>query len=112
LSNWAYRVMTAVAWNLKGVVRAVDPRTPAAQGKRIARRKRGAVADGVSSGFVNTIILMPCQIGPGVGRRLIYRLLSWNEWQGVFLRVVFALRWLIRRTTEAGIRTSRAPGAS
>jgi hypothetical protein len=37
--------------------------------------------------FVNTIILMPCQIVKG-GRRLIYRLLSWNEWRGVFLRVV------------------------
>ena len=41
--------------------------------------------------FVNAIILMPCQIVQ-VGRRLLYRLLSWNEWQGVFLRVVFALR--------------------
>jgi hypothetical protein len=41
--------------------------------------------------FVNTITLMPCQIVRG-GRRLIYRLLSWNEWQGVFLRVVHALR--------------------
>ena len=41
--------------------------------------------------FVNTIILMPCQIVRG-GRRLIYRLLSWNEWQGMFLRVVHALR--------------------
>ena len=35
--------------------------------------------------FVNTIIQMPCQIVHG-GRRLVYRLLSWNEWQGVFLR--------------------------
>ncbi|MGE5756970.1 MAG: IS1380 family transposase, partial [Planctomycetaceae bacterium] len=41
--------------------------------------------------FVNTIILMPCQIVRG-GHRLLYRLLSWNAWQGVFLRVVFALR--------------------
>jgi hypothetical protein len=41
--------------------------------------------------FANTIILMPCQIVRG-GRRLIDRLLSWNEWQGVFLRVVHALR--------------------
>ncbi len=41
--------------------------------------------------FVNAIVLMPCQIVRG-GRRLIYRLLSWNEWQGVFLRVVHALR--------------------
>ncbi len=41
--------------------------------------------------FVNTIILMLCQIVRG-GGRLIYWLLSWNEWQGVFLRVVHALR--------------------
>ena len=41
--------------------------------------------------FVNTIILMPCQIIRG-GHRLLYRLLSWNEWQGVFLRVVHAQR--------------------
>ena len=41
--------------------------------------------------FVNTIILMPCQIVRG-GHRLLYRLLSWNEWQGVLLRVVHALR--------------------
>jgi hypothetical protein len=32
-----------------------------------------------------------CQLVRG-GRRLVYRLLSWNEWQGVFLRVVPALR--------------------
>ena len=41
--------------------------------------------------FVNALILMPCQIVKG-GHRLLYRLLSWNEWQGVFLRVVYALR--------------------
>ena len=41
--------------------------------------------------FVNTIITMPCQIVRG-GRRLVYRLLSWNEWQGVFLRTIPALR--------------------
>ena len=41
--------------------------------------------------FLNTIILMPCQIVRG-GRRLIYRLLSWNEWQGGFMRVVHAMQ--------------------
>ena len=46
--------------------------------------------------FVNAIILMPCQIVRG-GRRLIYRLLSWNEWQGVFLRVVYRAAVLTRR---------------
>ena len=37
------------------------------------------------------MIEMPCQIVRG-GRRLVYRLLWWNEWQGVFLRTVQALR--------------------
>ena len=40
-------------------------------------------------------IQMPCQIVRG-GRRLIYRMLSWNPWQGVFLRLVERLHgcWL------------------
>jgi hypothetical protein len=31
--------------------------------------------------------VMPCQVAPAC-RRLIYRLLWWNPWQGVFLRLV------------------------
>jgi hypothetical protein len=34
---------------------------------------------------VNAIILMPCQIIQG-GHRLLYRLLSWNGWQGGMAR--------------------------
>jgi hypothetical protein len=41
--------------------------------------------------FVNSLILMPCQI-VRAGHRRVYGLLSWNEWQGVFLRVVSALQ--------------------
>ena len=33
------------------------------------------------------MIEIPCQIVRS-GRRLAYRLLSWNPWQGVFLRLV------------------------
>ena len=45
--------------------------------------------------FRAAVIEMPCQIVRG-GRRLIYRLLSWNPWQGVFLRLVERLQgcWL------------------
>ena len=45
--------------------------------------------------FCAAVIQMPCQIVRG-GRRLIYRLLSWNPWQGVFLRLVERLQgcWL------------------
>ena len=37
--------------------------------------------------YCAAFIQMPCQIVRG-GRRLIYRFLSWNPWQAVFLRLV------------------------
>jgi len=37
--------------------------------------------------FCAAFIQMPCQIVRG-GRRLIYRLLSWNPWQDAFFRLV------------------------
>ena len=45
--------------------------------------------------FCAALIQMPCQIVRSCGR-LIYRLLSWNPWQGVFLRLVERLHgcWL------------------
>ena len=36
---------------------------------------------------LSTLIEIPCQIVRG-GRRWIDRMLSWNPWQGVFLRIV------------------------
>lgn len=88
-SNWAYMVMTALAWSLKAwfaLSVPVHPRHKTAH----QEQKRGLLRMEFKR-FVNTLILMPCQIIRG-GHRLLYRLLSWNEWQGVFLRVVFALR--------------------
>jgi hypothetical protein len=89
VSNWAYMVMTALAWNLKAWFALSVPEHP------LHREAHGAQRRGLLrmefKRFVNAIILMPCQIVRG-GRRLIYRLLSWNEWQGVVLRVVHALR--------------------
>jgi hypothetical protein len=41
--------------------------------------------------FLNAMIRRPCQILK-TGRRLVYRLLSWNPCQGVFLRIVETLR--------------------
>ena len=73
----------------EGVARAVGSGAPSSQGGSSAQ-KRGLLRMEFKR-FVNTVILMPCQIVRG-GRRLIYRLLSWNEWQGVLLRVVHSLR--------------------
>jgi hypothetical protein len=89
VSNWAYMVMTGLAWSLKAWFALSVPvhqrhkATHHEQKRQLLRME--------FKRFVNTIILMPCQIVCG-GHRLLYRLLSWNEWQGVFLRVVAALR--------------------
>jgi hypothetical protein len=89
VSNWAYMVMTGLAWSLKAWFALSVPEHPRHRGAHRAQ-KRGLLRMEFKR-FVNTIILMPCQIIRG-GRRLVYRLLSWNEWQGVFLRVIQALR--------------------
>ena len=89
VSNWSYMVMTALAWNLKAWLALSVPEHP--RHRAAHREQKRQLLRMEFKRFVNTLILMPCQIVRG-GRRLIYRLLSWNEWQGVFLRVVFALR--------------------
>jgi Transposase DDE domain group 1 len=89
VSNWAYMVMTALAWNLKAWFALSVPEHP--RHKEVHRAQKRGLLRMEFKRFVNAIILMPCQIVRG-GHRLLYRLLSWNEWQGVFLRVVFALR--------------------
>jgi hypothetical protein len=89
VSNWAYMVMTALAWNLKAWFALSVPEHP--RHKEVHRAQKRGLLRMEFKRFVNTIILMPCQIVRG-GHRLLYRMLSWNEWQGVFLRVVHALR--------------------
>jgi hypothetical protein len=89
VSNWAYMVMTGLAWNLKAWFALSVPEH--SRHKAAHREQKRQLLRMEFKRFVNTIILMPCQIVRG-GHRLLYRLLSWNEWQGVFLRVVFALR--------------------
>jgi hypothetical protein len=89
VSNWAYMVMTGLAWSLKAWFALSVPEHP--RHKAAHREQKRGLLRMEFKRFVNTIILMPCQIVRG-GHRLLYRLLSWNEWQGVFLRVVSALR--------------------
>jgi Transposase DDE domain group 1 len=89
VSNWAYMVMTSLAWNLKAWFALSVPEH--ARHKEAHRAQKRGLLRMEFKRFVNTIIQMPCQIIRG-GHRLLYRLLSWNEWQGVFLRTVYALR--------------------
>jgi hypothetical protein len=89
VSNWAYMVMTALAWSLKAWFALMVPEHP--RHRAAHRAQKHGLLRMEFKGFINAIILMPCQVVRGA-RRLVYRLLSWNEWQGVFLRVVQALR--------------------
>jgi hypothetical protein len=41
--------------------------------------------------FVNAFMRVPCQVVRG-GRRIVYRLLSWNRWQSTLLRAADAWR--------------------
>ena len=40
--------------------------------------------------FVNVMLKLPCQI-VRTGRKIVYRLLNWNPWLGVFYRLTTAL---------------------
>src|SRR3954453_823255 len=83
VSNWAYMVMTALAWNLKAWFALQLPAPPRHMERHRAPKRRLLGME--FKRFVNTIIPMPCPIVRGA-RKLVDRLLSWNEWQGVFLR--------------------------
>ena len=81
MSNWAYMVMTALAWNLKGWYGLLMP-----------NRQRGLqIAKMEFRRFLQAIILLPAQI-IRTGRRIVYRLLSWNDWMGDFFRTWERLR--------------------
>ena len=85
VSNWAYMVMASLAWSLKAWSALLVPVTPRHAAKH-EREKRSLLRMEFAT-FCATMIQMPCQI-VRTGRRFIYRLLSWNPWQGVFLRLV------------------------
>ncbi|MFQ5719585.1 MAG: hypothetical protein ACE5IK_08530, partial [Acidobacteriota bacterium] len=46
--------------------------------------------------FLNTIMRVPAQV-VRTGRRIVFRLLSWNSWQHVFVRGVDQLHGQLRR---------------
>jgi hypothetical protein len=89
-SNWAYMVMTGLAWNLKAWFALWPTEGP---GRHIARhqQEKKTLLGMEFKTFLNAFINMPCQI-IRTGRRLIYRLLSWNPWQRIVFRTIAQLR--------------------
>ena len=93
VSNWAYMVMASLAWTLKAWAALLVPEEPR-QAQKHSAEKQSLLRMEFET-FRAAVIEMPCQI-VRTGRRLIYRLLSWNPWQGMFLRLVERLQggWL------------------
>ncbi len=89
-SNWAYMVMTALAWNLKAWWALTLPEQPGRWHKRHQAEKRWVLRLEFKT-FVNAFVRLPCQI-IRTGRKLVYRLLGWNPHQPIFFRLVDVLR--------------------
>jgi hypothetical protein len=90
VSNWAYMVMTALAWNLKAWWALALPEEPGRWQARHRADKQWVLRIEFKT-FVNAFVRQPCQV-VRTGRRLEYRLLSWNPYQVIFFRLVSVLR--------------------
>jgi len=89
-SNWAYMVMTALAWNLKAWWALTLPERPGRWHDRHQAEKRRVLRLEFKT-FVNAFVRLPCQI-LRTGRKLVYRLLGWNPYQPIFFRLLDVLR--------------------
>jgi hypothetical protein len=85
VSNGAYMVMAGLAWSLKAWAALLLPEHGRWSEKHRAE-KRSLLRMEFGT-FCVALIQVPCQI-VRTSRRVVYRLLSWNPWQGVFLRLV------------------------
>jgi Transposase DDE domain group 1 len=87
-SNWAYMVMTALAWNLKAWLALWLPAKGRWKEQRQGEKQKLLRME--FRPFINAIMKLPCQI-IRTGRRLVYRLLKWNPWLPVFRRLAIEL---------------------
>jgi hypothetical protein len=97
ISNWAYMVMASLAWTLKAWYGLMLPEAGGrgAAGHASARQRRREQKRQIVrmefKAFVANLVRLPCQIIKS-GRRLVYRLLSYNPWQEVLLSGAAAWR--------------------
>jgi hypothetical protein len=89
-SNWAYMVMTALAWNLKAWW-ALSLPEPAGRWRERHGVEKQWVLHLEFRSFLQAFMLLPCQILQ-TGRKVVYRVLSWNRHLPIFFRLVDKLR--------------------
>jgi hypothetical protein len=89
-SNWAYMVMTGLAWNLKAWWALLLPEKPGRWQAKHQAEKRWVLGLEFKT-FLNAFVRLPCQI-VRTGGRLVYRLLGWNPHLPIFFRLLDQLR--------------------
>jgi hypothetical protein len=89
-SNWAYMVMTALAWDLKAWWALLLPEEQGRWQEKRRAEKRWVLGLEFKT-FVNAFVRLPCQL-LRTGRRLVYRLLAWNPHLPIFFRLTDRLR--------------------
>ena len=87
-ANWAYMVMAALAWSIKAWMALSIPVCPRWREKH--QKEKDQVLRMEFRTFLARFINTPAQIIKA-GRKVIYRLLAWNPWQDVFMRLLDAL---------------------
>lgn len=83
VSNWAYMVIAALAWNMKAWYGLLTPNK--VLGHQIIRME--------FKRFINTFIKIPCVIIK-TGRRIVYRLLGYNNYMKDFFRTFAMIKSL------------------
>jgi len=105
VSNWAYMVMASLAWTLKAWLALALPEQ--GRWRRRYKAQKESLLKMEFKTFLNGLMRLPCQIVRG-GRRIVYRLLSWNPWQEVLLRAVARLRHCgARRLQDSALSAAR-----
>jgi hypothetical protein len=84
VSNWAYMVMASLAWTLKAWF--------ALQVRRAEEREALLVME--FRRFLHAVVLIPCQI-VRQARRIVYRILGYNEWTRTLLDTYDRIRRLV-----------------
>ena len=88
ISNGAYMVMTALAWNLKAWAALWLPVLGRWSEKHQNEKQELLRMD--FRKFINVMLKLPCQI-VRTSRQIVYRLLTSNPWLGVFRRLTTVL---------------------
>jgi hypothetical protein len=91
VSNWAYMVMTSLAWNLKAWLALWPMTTGRTKEQATARTEQHRVLRMEFKTFVNHLMRLPAIVAH-TGRRTMVRFISWTPLQPVLFRVLEAIR--------------------